>query len=190
MPTSDTATVAAVVWIALYVGHHLGDHTLQTCAQAYRKGAPDDPTAHPWQGWALCLRHVATYTAVQGACLGVVALVAPLTWPGVIAALALSGGTHAVIDRRWLVKAIVRAKHAEAWREGPYLIDQSLHYAALLLAAVLGALATTTFRAGAAVLLTAAIVGAGLAAERLRYVAAEVPGVEAAEAGRSTVWPR
>ncbi len=43
---------------------------------------------------------------------------------------------RAVIDRRWMVQAIIRAKQGHDWPDGPYLIDQSLHHGVLLAAAV------------------------------------------------------
>lgn len=58
----------------------------------------------------------------QAVALLLVALVAPLTLHGAVAALAISGSTHAVIDRRWIVRAIIRAKGCHNWPEAPYLI--------------------------------------------------------------------
>ncbi|MGH3735021.1 MAG: hypothetical protein ACRDT6_05295 [Micromonosporaceae bacterium] len=151
MPTAQTAAVAAVAWVALYAGHQLGDHPLQLDADARRKVAPDPGAgADPWTGWGHCVRHVAIYTTVQAVCLALASLVAPVTLAGGLAALAVSAATHAVIDRRWLVQAIIRAKGGCAdWPGAAYAIDQSLHVAALWLAALAAALAPSlTLAAG------------------------------------------
>jgi hypothetical protein len=71
--------------------------------------------------------------------MALVSVAAPLTFAGVVVALIVSVSTHAVIDRRWIVQAIIRAKGCQAWSEGPYLIDQAVHHCALLVAAVLAA---------------------------------------------------
>src|SRR5690349_6317174 len=87
---------------------------------------------------------------------------------GAIAALATSASTHAVIDRRWLVRLIIQVKGCEEWREGPYLLDQSLHAGALLVAAVLAAAVTSVGGAVVAVVAGLALVGAALFAEQRR----------------------
>jgi hypothetical protein len=173
MPTVASAAIAGVAYAALYAGHQIGDHAMQTSAAAAAKGAPTAERlaagADPWAGWSACLRHVATYALVQALALGLVCLVAPLTLPGVVAALAVSASTHAVIDRRWPVRLLIRAKRCEGWREAPYLLDQSLHYGALLLAAV----AATTSTAGGAVAVfvpAVTLVGAALVVERRQSI--------------------
>lgn len=171
-PTVTTGVVTAVVYAALHAGHWLGDHPVQPNAAAAAKGHPTDDQlaagAHPWTGWTSIGRHVFSYLLTQAVALLLVALVAPVTVAGAVTALAVSGSTHAVIDRRWIVRMIVRIKGCEAWTDGPYLIDQSLHQGALLPAAVLGALVTTTVGALAAVTGCVALVVAGMAAEQLR----------------------
>lgn len=100
-------------------------------------------------------------------------MVAPLTWAGSTAALATSASTHATIDRRWLVRLIIRAKGCQDfWAEAPYLLDQSLHVGALLIAAVLAAAVTSA--AGAAVVTGAGgvLIAATLLAERVQATAA------------------
>ncbi len=171
MPTVATAAIAGIAYAALYAGHQIGDHVVQTGAAAAAKGAPTAERlaagADPWAGWSACARHVATYLATQAAALALVAAVAPIGRPGAVAALTVSGATHAVIDRRWPVRLLIRAKRCEAWREAPYLLDQSLHCGALLLAALAATIAT----AGGAVAvaaLAAVLVGAALIVERRR----------------------
>jgi hypothetical protein len=165
----------AVMFVALYAGHQLGDHVVQSNASAMAKGAPTPEMLAagipPWHGWAACLRHVGSYIAVQAAALF---LVVPFDWYGIAAALAVSGSTHAVIDRRWLVRLLVRAKGCQGWAEGPYLIDQSLHTGALLLAAVAGAAVTGTSGVVAVVACGAGIVCAALLAERRLSAAARL----------------
>jgi hypothetical protein len=168
-----TMTIA-VLFVALYAGHQLGDHVVQSNASAMAKGAPTAELlaagVHPWHGWAACLRHVCSYVAVQALALF---LVAPLDWYGIAAALAVSGSTHAVIDRRWLVRLVIRAKGCQGWAEAPYLIDQSLHTGALLIAAVVGAAVTGTAGVVAVMASAAALVGAALVAEKRRLPAAQ-----------------
>lgn len=180
MPTVETAAVAAITYAALFAGHHVGDHPLQSRTAAAGKPAPGYPElaggAHPWRGWAWCVQHVTVYTAVQAACLALVALVAPLTLTGAIAALTVSAATHAVIDRRWLVRWFLDAKGAHDWAEGPYLVDQSLHLAMLLVAAVMAAAVVTLFAMLWVLAAGAALLVAALAIERHRVrLAAPVP---------------
>jgi hypothetical protein len=169
-----TMTIA-VLFVALYAGHQLGDHVVQSNASAMAKGAPTADLlaagVHPWHGWAACLRHVASYTAVQAVAL---LLVAPRDGYGIAAALAVSGSTHAVIDRRWLVRLLVRAKGCQGWAEGPYLIDQSLHTGALLVAAVVGAAVTAAGGVVAVAASAAGLIGAALLGEWRMSVAARL----------------
>jgi hypothetical protein len=168
-PTTATAATAAVVFAALLTGHMLGDHPVQSDAIAAGKGHPtDDQLAagvHPWTGWSHCLAHVSSYLACQAAAFLLLALVAPLTRPGLAAALAVSGTTHAVIDRRWIVRKIVAIHGETSWSEFRYHVDQSLHYAAMLLAAVAAARATTTTVAVIVAGAGTALIAAALIAE-------------------------
>lgn len=141
------ATVAAV----LAVGHDLADHVIgQTDHQAKGKAAPTEGEvaagASPRRGWGACLAHVAQYHAVMAAMLALAWAVLPLhlSWTGVAAALALSAGSHALLDRRWPVRWILEhigsgefAKLKTAGMNGMYLTDQALHRTALLLCALL-----------------------------------------------------
>jgi hypothetical protein len=176
MATAGTAAVTAVAFVALYAGHQLGDHAIQTNTAAMGKGAPTSDLlaagVHPWTGWNACLRHVGTYAIVQAVTLGLACVVAPLRWHGIVAALAVSASTHAVIDRRWIVRMVIQAKGCHAWREAPYHIDQSLHVGALLVAAVLAGAVTDGRGASAVVAAAAALVGAALVAEKRLAAAA------------------
>jgi hypothetical protein len=158
MPTVTTAAVCAVTALALYAGHQVGDHIVQLPRDVEAKGLPrDDRLAagvHPFTGWGACLRHVSTYLATQAVALLLVSLAAPIGWRSMVTALIVSGSTHAVIDRRWIVRLVVRSRGCQEWAEGPYLIDQTLHVAAMFVAAV--ATATVTSPVGLAV-----VAGAG-----------------------------
>jgi hypothetical protein len=86
----------AAIFAALYVAHQLGDHWIQTSAQAARKGAAG------WPGRLACARHVATYTAAGLAAVLIVAWQAGLHLDPVqlTAGLAVSAVTHYIADRR------------------------------------------------------------------------------------------
>jgi len=126
-----------------------------------------------------------TYTATQALALVLIAVVAPLSIAGAAAALIVSASTHAVIDRRWIVRAIIRANGSQDWPQGPYLTDQALHHGALLGAAVLAA-AVTSF-AGVAVTTFAAVafITGALAIERERARLAATPISRRDGAGRA-----
>lgn len=179
--SSELAGVAALAYVALYVGHHVGDHIVQTQQQATGKGAPllEQLIAgvHPWHGWRYCIRHVVGYTVTQAVALVVAfgGLGSPVPWYGGAAALAWSAATHAVIDRGWLVRALLKLKGALDWEEGRYLIDQSLHIATLLVGAILVASVTSMVGAAAVAVLSGAVVVAGLAIERRRVTFAYPP---------------
>jgi hypothetical protein len=170
MPTVETAAVAAGTFAALYASHLFGDHVVQHHRDAEAKAAPRPGQVlagvHPWRGWTAIANHVCSYVGVQVIALLFVAVtVVPLTFPGLAAALAVSASTHAVIDRRWLVWRLIRAKDAHEWADGPYLVDQSLHTVALLVAAVLAA-SVGTGGAVLTLLASIALVAGALAYER------------------------
>lgn len=170
MSTTVSTATTAVVFVALYAGHQLGDHVVQSDNDAMGKGAPTaDLLAqglHPWTGWAACLRHVGSYTFVQAAALALISLVAPLTLTGAAAALALSASTHAVVDRRWLVRWLITVKRCHGWRDAPYLLDQSIHIGVLLIASVVAATVGTTGAAIGVAILSCGIVLSALGIEQ------------------------
>lgn len=133
-----TATLATV-FVALYVGHMLGDHVVQTDHQATNKAKPG------WFGYRALAGHVLGYTATQFVALLAADLVAGgLPLLGVAAALLFSGATHGFIDRRWPVQWVCRhtgspnfAALATGGVNGPYLVDQSLHIGCLFVAALI-----------------------------------------------------
>ena len=172
MATTQTAAVMAAAFAALFVGHQVGDHVVQGNATAQAKATPSDDRlaagAHPWIGWKACAWHSATTALTQAGAFAVAWLAAPLTATGVGTAILVSAVSHAVIDRRWIVQALIRAKRCQEWVEGPYLIDQSLHHSAHLVAAVMAAIVTTA--AGAVVIgvATVAMIVTACGVERRR----------------------
>jgi hypothetical protein len=175
MRTYEAAAIAAISWIALHAGHMVGDHIVQTPSQSAGKAAPLRPGTHPWRGWSWCVKHVAAYTACQAIFVAAAAFVVPMTFPGAVAALLVSAGTHAVIDRRWIVAAIMKLKRSPEWREGPYLVDQSLHLGCLFIAALTAAKVSTMSGTVAVAGCCALLVVAGLAVEDRRAAALD-PG--------------
>lgn len=87
----------AAVGLAFYTGHRIGDYWVQTDHQAQHKGLPGV------QGRVACTLHCLSYVGTQFACLLLLVMVATpmsLTVPGMYVALAVSGITHYMADRR------------------------------------------------------------------------------------------
>jgi hypothetical protein len=170
MATADPAGTAAWVYAALTAGHWIGDHVITRDAAMSAKALPTGDRlaagVHPWTGWRACAEHVAGYGLAQAVALGVASVAAPLTFTGGLVALIISASTHAVIDRRWIVQAIIRAKRCQDWTQGPYLIDQALHYAVLLVAATLAARVHGASAVAVAAAAGVALVAAAMAIER------------------------
>ncbi len=137
--TIGRAVTFAVVLLAALVGHQLGDHVVQTDRQATEKATPGR------RGLSALAGHLVGYHAVVVALVAVTALALrlPLSPVGCAAALALSVGSHALLDRRWPVRAVLRATGSPRFAEttspvcGMYVADQALHWLVLLLAALL-----------------------------------------------------
>jgi hypothetical protein len=155
MTTTATALAFLGTLAGLGAGHLPGDIAAQTNTDAVGKAMPGNDRlaagAHPWTGWGHCARHTLTYLACQIVAIALVLLVIEIPLPGALAALAFSGATHAVIDRRWLVERLLAAKGCTGWRESKFWTDQCLHWAAMFLAALIAA-RTHTF--GKAALVT------------------------------------
>jgi hypothetical protein len=127
---ADFGAVAAALWAA----HDLGDHIVQTDHQAADKAT----------SWRAMTGHIAGYTATQ---IGALAAIRTLlgvrpSFRRVAAAVLFSAATHAIIDRRWPVKALLRATRSPRFAEmltpicGPYQADQALHHGCLLVSAL------------------------------------------------------
>lgn len=156
-PAGSATTAAAsfgALLAALWSAHDLADHVVQTDHQAANKAS----------SWPAMAGHVSSYTAVQVAAL---AAIRPLgvrpSWRRMLAGVALSAGTHAVLDRRWPVVRILQLTGSAGFADpvtrvsgmaglsdpnvvksagpvplhGPYLADQALHHACLFLAALI-----------------------------------------------------
>lgn len=159
MTSLDTALAFLGCLAALGVAHLPGDIVAQSNTDAAAKAYPGDDRlaagVHPFTGWGHCLRHTASYLACQAVALALVLLVVPIPLPGILAALAVSGTTHAVIDRRWPVNRIIAAKGCTSWPLAGFWIDQALHGAAMFGAALIAARITTVTAA-------AVVAGAGV----------------------------
>lgn len=126
----------ALAFIALYVGHVVGDHVAQTDYQATRKAG---------QVGAM-LGHVLSYGACQFAALLLLRYAAPgfdpPTWQ-LAAGMVFSLATHWFIDLRWPVIWLQEHTGSAAFvaegnpMNGRYLTDQTLHIAALFIAALI-----------------------------------------------------
>lgn len=120
-----------------YVGHHVGDHWVQTDAQATGKDLPT------WKGRLACLRHVLTLTATIAAVLAVAAWRTglDLNWAHVAVALVFNGASHWVIDRRAHLLKLAKKIGKKDWlkhdKNAPYLLDQSAHILCLLITALI-----------------------------------------------------
>lgn len=168
--TSSSAALAFLGCLAaLGAGHLPGDIAAQSNADALSKAYPgNDQLAagvHPFTGWAACLRHCRSYLACQAVALALVLVVIPIPLPGIVAALAVSGATHAVIDRRWLVHRIIAAKGCTGWPEAPFWVDQSLHWAAMFIAALIAARTTTVTKAAVVAFAGVLLIGYALHVE-------------------------
>jgi hypothetical protein len=143
------AAVFAAVFIALYAAHAVGDHWVQSSAQALSKGTPG------WPGRLACARHVATLTVTKLAALALVTavLALPLSWLAAAAGLGVDAVTHYWADRRFTLARLARiAGKGEFWSlgapraghddnpslgTGAYALDQSWHIAWLFIAALI-----------------------------------------------------
>jgi hypothetical protein len=120
--------MTATVFLALLAGHLLGDWVAQTDWQATTKT----------RSWPALAAHVTSYHLLMGT------LLLPVLrdgWPASNALLALfvSAATHAVIDRRWPVRALLRvtASGFATVEWGVIAADQALHLTILAMLAVL-----------------------------------------------------
>ena len=136
------ASVFAAFFIAMLVGHHLGDYLLQTAWQVDHKG--DDG----WTGWLAAAGHATSYTAATILTTAMAGLVLDLhvTYFGFIAAQLFSGLTHLVIDRRftllWFITQVDRlipGKLKYYLDGGAAFLDQMAHIFCLFIASLLAA---------------------------------------------------
>lgn len=134
---------------ALLASHMVADHHVQRERDVQLKGRPG------WEGRLACTRHVASYTATAAIALGAAAATTGSRLPigRTLAALAVSGVSHWVIDRRTPLERFAKATgHADFYamgapREGhddnltlgtgAYALDQSAHIGFLFVAALI-----------------------------------------------------
>jgi hypothetical protein len=134
----------AVIILSALVGHELGDYIVQTNHQASNKGAdgynPPDCKPDLAESWKANQLHCAGYHAALAATVG-----ASCAFHGIalrprnaLAALALSWGTHAVIDRRWPVEKLMNATgSSDYYPVGAPAVDQALHKLVILVAGMI-----------------------------------------------------
>lgn len=130
----------AAILVTLLVMHNLADHIF---------GQTDTIAAHKADkglaGWKHIFSHVILYHACLMVGLGSVLIVLdiPVTWLGVISGLLFSAVTHAIIDRRKIVRWILEVTDSPGFAKmetplnGMYLADQGLHWGCLLISALL-----------------------------------------------------
>jgi hypothetical protein len=137
-----TLAVFAAAYIALYVGHQVGDHVVQSTWQCENKGKHGTKR---WTGRRACLNHVITYTGTQAVALITVQVafgLAPRTG-AMLTGLGISAVTHYIADRREplrrMAQAIGKGDFYELGRPragrddnpvlgtGAYALDQTWH---------------------------------------------------------------
>lgn len=135
----NAALVFAVAFIALWVGHQVGDYLAQSDWMCAHKGGP----SRSWQTWAALAAHVTAYSLAQLAALAAVAAVTGLPLFGgraVWVGLAFSALTHAFIDRRWPVVWYMNHTGSGSYAqtgEGRHHVDQALHHVCLFVSALI-----------------------------------------------------
>lgn len=138
----------AIIFIALWVGHGLGDLWVQTHTQARDKGLPGN------KGRKACATHVATLTLVKLAVLGITMLVLGLgvSPAGLILGTAVDAASHYWADRRVTLARLAHALGKDAFYtlgaprpgrddnptlgSGAYALDQAWHHGWLWAAAL------------------------------------------------------
>jgi hypothetical protein len=147
--TGDPVAAFAAVYVALLTGHSVGDHWIQTSAQAAAKGARNRT------GAAACARHVLSLTLTKAATLAVTAATLhPRLHPaGVVLGFAIDAATHYFADRRYTLARLAQLTGKDRFftlgaprpghddnpslGTGAYALDQSWHHLFLWLAALL-----------------------------------------------------
>ncbi|MDX2521360.1 transcriptional regulator [Streptomyces bottropensis] len=123
-------TAYPAVYALLRIAADVADHWVQSDHQAQHKAKPGR------EGHVALAGHVASYTATQAAALliGNHALGLGLRPRSIVTALALSGATHYLIDRRWPVRKAAEATGKGNFYNlggplgGAYLLDQATHH--------------------------------------------------------------
>jgi hypothetical protein len=122
--------MSAIVFLVLLTGHLLGDWIAQD----------DWAATNKTHSWAALGAHVARYHLIMG-----LLLLLPILrdgWPAenAVVVLIVSAATHAFIDRRWPVRALMRAVGSPGFATvewGVIAADQALHLSILAMLAIL-----------------------------------------------------
>ncbi|NEB42295.1 DUF3307 domain-containing protein [Streptomyces sp. SID14515] len=124
----------ATLFVLLYVAHLLADYPFQTDHQAGHKAGCGAA------GWRANLSHAGTHLVLSGLALLVGWAVLDLHVGLVPAAVALLwvAGSHAFVDRRWLVARWMAFARQAGWAQhgGAAHVDQTAHITAIFLAAL------------------------------------------------------
>jgi len=139
--------VFAALFIALYVGHQVGDHWIQQHEEVRDKGKPG------WVGRRACALHVTTLTLTK--VIAVTSVTLSLTlhlnlW-AVGIALLVDAISHYWVDRRTTLEALAgKVRKGEFYAlgdgmtapcgTGAYALDQSWHHAWILIAALIASI--------------------------------------------------
>jgi hypothetical protein len=139
-PAVGSRSIVFLVALAvLMVAHQVGDHVVQTDRQAAGKAGPGASAARAMAGHLLSY-HLTAAVLLIGT---FTVLGLPLPGWGLLAGLAFSVLSHGLLDRRWPVRAMLRAVGAPKFAEaqspvcGMYQADQAWHHLALLVSALL-----------------------------------------------------
>ncbi|WP_434094584.1 transcriptional regulator [Streptomyces jumonjinensis] len=141
------AATFAAVFVALYIGHSVGDHWVQTSCQAAAKGGSG------WSARLACGKHVLGLTLTKALVLAPVALALDLTLSaaGLLLGFGIDAATHYWADRRTTLAKLAavcgktefltlgtpahplhpvtaEGKPAATLGTGAYALDQSWHY--------------------------------------------------------------
>ncbi|MFE9298933.1 transcriptional regulator [Streptomyces niveus] len=150
------AATFAAVFVALYVGHSVGDHWVQSSCQAADKGKPG------WVGRLADARHILGLTLTKMILLLPVVLLLDLRVSalGLVLGFTVDAVTHWWADRRstlaWLAKVTGKSEfyslgtpahpaapattdggYAPTLGTGAYALDQSFHHVWLLVGALI-----------------------------------------------------
>jgi hypothetical protein len=112
----------AAVFIALFAGHSVADHWVQTSCQAIHKGERSRA------GQLACLRHVATLSATKWllVLVAVVPFHVKLNWWQVAVGLLLDAVSHYWADRRFTLEKLARrnwVNKGEFYDQGTDLVN-------------------------------------------------------------------
>jgi Protein of unknown function (DUF3307) len=138
-PLAAQQMTFVITLLALIVGHQLGDHVMQTDNQATHKAGRGRAAVRAMAG------HLLAYHVSVGAVLALTAWVLQLrlTLTGIVAGLLFSVITHAILDRRAIVRLVLQRTGSRNFADqtspvcGMYVADQALHWLCLLISALL-----------------------------------------------------